>query len=252
MSNLAFNLREGSRPYVILLHGFLEERSMWNETMNQWVLPNGLVSIDLPGHGQSPWIPGLSIDDMANKVIELQEHLQIGPAILAGHSMGGYVALSVAEKTACKGLLLIHSTCLPDNEEKKKNRMRAVQVVNKNRTIFLNEAIPNLFRHPLAHNELISAMIKTAGAMSNEAIVGSLLAMKDRPERCHVLKDIPSAIISGRWDKAVDPEALFEQAEHATKSLHVWLQHSAHMGMVEEPELFHQSFIRSILHLSSD
>lgn len=63
-----------------------------------------VVRIDLPGHGLSPSLPSLSLDAMAEKVLDELAALGIREFNLLGHSLGGKVAMTMAGNQACKDL----------------------------------------------------------------------------------------------------------------------------------------------------
>jgi len=60
--------------------------------------------MDLPGHGKSPTLPSLSIESMADQVLNELAALGIKEFSLLGHSLGGKVAMAMAASTQCKGL----------------------------------------------------------------------------------------------------------------------------------------------------
>lgn len=63
-----------------------------------------IVRVDLPGHGKSPTLPSLSIESMADQVLNELAALGIRQFSLLGHSLGGKVAMAVAASSKCKGL----------------------------------------------------------------------------------------------------------------------------------------------------
>ena len=118
----------GKGTAVVLLHGYLENLSMWDCFISELSKKNRIVSIDLLGHGQSDCLGYVhSMEDQAEMVSEDLSHLKIKKAVLIGHSMGGYVALAFAELYSdhMKGLVLMNSTSRADSDEKKHNRNRA-------------------------------------------------------------------------------------------------------------------------------
>ena len=70
-----------------------------------------VVRIDLPGHGKSPTLPSLSIESMADQVLNELAALGIRQFSLLGHSLGGKVAMAAAANPLCKGL---HRLCVVD------------------------------------------------------------------------------------------------------------------------------------------
>ena len=102
------------------------------------------VFIDLPGHGNSKILSNAepSIESMANEIILILEKEGIKKFHIVGHSMGGYIALSIKEnQKECKKVILLNSNYWSDSESKKKDRNRVCKIAFKAKDYFLNEAI---------------------------------------------------------------------------------------------------------------
>lgn len=95
---------------VLLLHGATDSRRSWDPVLPH--LPRSIRAIALSqrGHGNSEQRPdaGYRIEDMADDAAALIDELRLGPAIVAGHSMGGWVAqqLAIAYPERVRGVLL--------------------------------------------------------------------------------------------------------------------------------------------------
>lgn len=83
---------------VLLLHGLGGTTATWAEFAAE-LAGHGrrAVSVDLRGHGESSW-PGTGYDfgTMAADLVDFIEALELAPADIVGHSLGGRVALDVA------------------------------------------------------------------------------------------------------------------------------------------------------------
>ena len=88
----------GEGPPLLLLHGF--GGAAWNFSELVPLLPGRrLIVPDLPGHGASTPLPAASIAAFADVVAELLDSsTSSGPVDVLGHSMGGVVALRLAER----------------------------------------------------------------------------------------------------------------------------------------------------------
>jgi pimeloyl-ACP methyl ester carboxylesterase len=94
--------RPGERP-ILLIHGF--GGAAWNYTELAPLLEGRrLIVPDLPGHGGSEPLPAPSIAGFADAVAGLLDE----PVGVVGHSMGGLVALRLAERhpELVRGLVL--------------------------------------------------------------------------------------------------------------------------------------------------
>jgi len=87
-------------PGLLLLHGFLASTAIW-EPVLQGLAPFGrVVSVDLPGSGysQRPSFATYSLPWFADFIVDLMEKLNLKSPVLGGHSLGGAVAVHVAQR----------------------------------------------------------------------------------------------------------------------------------------------------------
>lgn len=122
----------GDGPALVLLHGFLETLEMWEDFVPEFSRSHQVICIDLLGHGQTDCLGYLhTMEDMADAVFAVLHHLKIEKAHVIGHSMGGYVALALAERQPqlFEGLCLMNSTFEADDDDKKLLRSRATIMI---------------------------------------------------------------------------------------------------------------------------
>jgi pimeloyl-ACP methyl ester carboxylesterase len=239
----------GKGTAIILLHGFLENKTMWKPFIPTLSKNHRIVSLDLLGHGASGCIGTVhSMEDMADAVKAVLIELKIKNCIVIGHSMGGYVALAYAEKNQdeVKGLCLMNSTPQADSKEKKTNRDRAILAVQKSKNSFVRISITNLFRpknRTIFSKEL--KKVKTeALKISTEGIVAALAGMKIRKDRTKLfqkLKDNKMMII-GKRDPVLDYDSLIDLTKN-TNTIVVEFP-DGHMSHIENKE----DFLTTIMH----
>jgi len=209
---------QGKGRAVVLLHGFLENLNMWRDITKELSKKNRVISIDLLGHGKTDNLGYIhTMEEQAKIVKFVLNYLKLRKYILVGHSMGGYTSLAFAELYAesLKGICLMNSSALPDSNERKANRDRAVEAVKYKSEIFVKMAIPNLFAEDnieMFKNE-IKQVTKEALQISTRGIIAALEGLKIRKDYTylyHTLK-IPIQMIIGKKDPALDYESLIEQ-----------------------------------------
>jgi pimeloyl-ACP methyl ester carboxylesterase len=234
--------QKGKGRAVILLHGFMESKSIWNyycDTLSNYFR---VIALDLPGHGDTACYGYIhTMELMAECVYALMKHLKLRKVFLVGHSMGGYVALAFAEQFPdhVKGLCLFHSTSRCDNEPKKVNRDRAIKVVKKNAAIFINESVPNLFyRQYRSHGRAIGRMKRIALKNPVQGIIANLEGIKMRTDRSILLRFAPYPIlfIVGKEDQVLPYEDLILLSELSYHSKVQLLEDVGHMGFIEAKE----------------
>ncbi|WP_305788281.1 alpha/beta fold hydrolase [Symbioplanes lichenis] len=84
-------------PPVILLHGLGDAASDWAEVQAALAKTFRVYALDLRGHGDGPHPGEYSFELMRDDVIAFLGRERLGPCVLVGHSMGGTVAILVAE-----------------------------------------------------------------------------------------------------------------------------------------------------------
>ena len=231
----------GKGTAIVLLHGFLENKKMWTEYVDLFSAKNHVITIDLLGHGESDCLGYVhSMEENANAVHEVLEHLQIEKASIVGHSMGGYVGLAFAELFPKKilKLVLLNSTSKEDTAEKKLNRTRAIKAVKQNYVGFVSLAIANLFSE---NNR--TRLVKEIEKIKEEAlktplqgIIASLEGMKIRKDREELLHKnlFPVLLILGKKDPVLNYEESIAQIEDTTAELISF--DDGHMSAIENKE----------------
>ena len=226
---------------LIFLHGFNENSHIWDQVIPTVSQNYQCLLIDLPGFGKSPLPSSLTIKYMADAVHRVIEDLGMLKPVVIGHSMGGYVILELAHHypELLSGAGLFHSTAFADSEEKKENRKKTLDFLDKNPLeSFFKVFIQGLF----APQNLKSEFLNTAGSIiyqtnKNSVMLGTT-AMMERPDRTEVLKNskIPWLLIAGSYDQLIPLDHITLQASYCNKALIEILNNSGHMGMIEEPE----------------
>lgn len=243
---------KGKGPLVLLLHGFLEDVTIW-KGLNNYLSKNYQVAcLDLLGHGKSECIGYVhSMELMADVALELMKQLNKRKCHLVGHSMGGYVALAFAEQYPDKvlSLSLVCSNARADKSEKKLERTRAIQMVKTKKIAFVELAIPALFHTEIKpHTRAINTVKKIAHKTSIQGTIAAISGMRDRFEREIVLKfaPYPVLIIAGEMDKIIPTHWLEEQALVAENCQLEILKNIGHMPFYEAPLVF-ESVVKRFL-----
>ena len=234
---------QGKGMAVILIHGFLENQSMWMAFVPEISKKHRAITIDLLGHGETECLGYVHVmEDQAEIIYAVLIHLRIRKAIFIGHSMGGYVALAFAEMYPdyVKGMVLLNSTSSADSEERKINRDRAIVAVKQNYTNFVRMAIANLFNadnRELLANEIEKVKLQ-ALKTPLQGIIAALEGMKIRKDREVLLHFAPYPIqlVLGKKDPVLIYEETIGQIEGTKVALTTFPD--GHMSHIEnEKEL---------------
>lgn len=236
---------QGNGSPILFIHGFCETKELWSDFERILSGTHRIITVDLPGFGESERLleDQMSIEDLADSVLQLLNSLDIREIVIIGHSLGGYVALSMIEKQAsiCKGLCMFHSTAFADTEEKKLNRDKTLDFISRQGVqSFITAFVPSLF-YPNNRERLkseIESLQQIAMQTSEYAVHEITMAMRNRKDRTHVLKSItaPVLYIIGKDDLAVPLAMSEKQINIAVNSRSLILENTGHMGMYERRE----------------
>jgi pimeloyl-ACP methyl ester carboxylesterase len=211
---------EGKGTVVVLLHGFLENKKMWDNYVPVLAKTNRVIAIDLLGHGETECLGYVhSMEDQADIIFAVCSFLKLRKTILIGHSMGGYAALAFAElyPDNIKGLFLLNSTARADRDERKKNRDRAIVCVKQDYTNFVRMSIANLFSEDNRErlDKEIEKTKKEALKTPLQGIVAALEGMKIRKDREVILHFAPYPIhlALGKKDGVLNYDDTIDQIE---------------------------------------
>lgn len=112
---------EGSGPAVVLLHGLLMDRTMWDAQVAALSGAYRVLTVDAPGHGESdPAGEGWTFEDAATEIWALLDAAGVDRCAIGGQSMGGWTAMRCAHMRpgAVRGLMLMDTSSGPEDPEK--------------------------------------------------------------------------------------------------------------------------------------
>jgi pimeloyl-ACP methyl ester carboxylesterase len=100
----------GSGPPLVLVHGLGDDHRAWRRTLPDLMLSHRVVLYDLRGHGgTSLGSPAGTLHQLGADLASMIDALELGPAVVAGFSLGGTIAMRLAidhpDKVA--GLVLV-------------------------------------------------------------------------------------------------------------------------------------------------
>ena len=235
---------EQGEKCIVLLHGYLESMLVWEDFIPLLYKQVRVVTLDLPGHGISV-VTGErhTMEYLADVVAEAMTTLGVERFTVVGHSMGGYVALALAERHASRleGVVLLSSTPNPDTEEKRENRRREIALVKSGKKELLARVAPAAGFAESNRKRLkdyIDDLTEQVHVTEDEGIVALLNGMIERKDQNQMLQTstVRQLFILGRKDGYIVPEVAEQLVANHPQAEVVWLDESGHMGFIEEPE----------------
>ncbi|MCE9646356.1 MAG: alpha/beta hydrolase [Chloroflexi bacterium] len=232
--NLAYT-RRGTGTPLLLIHGFPLDSSSWDEVIPFMEDQFDLVIPDLRGFGRSTTIKSpYTISDMADDLAGLLDHLGIEKTNLAGHSMGGYVALAFAKKYSHRvdGLALVSSQAAADPADRKEGRYKtAAEVAEKGVSVVVESMTPKLS----ANTRVQSIVREVISRQSVDGVVGALKAMAEREDTSSILPSgtFRVVLIHGDADVLIPADRSREIKAASPSATLVELKNAGHMPMME-------------------
>jgi pimeloyl-ACP methyl ester carboxylesterase len=241
-SSKLFYRKVGTGPALMLLHGFPEASNLWRKIYEPLSASFTLIMPDFPGSGESALEQNTSIAQMADCVNAIIESEQLERAVIAGHSMGGYVAFTFADQYPQKvvGLSIVHSIPYPDDEEKTKNRLKSIELIQKGgKSAFIRSMIPNLFAEEFKQSQpgVVEEQIALTMPTGAEALINYQQAMIGRKDQRSWLPEtsIPIQWIVGAKDNVIYYKKILENCTKSGINFVSFYNNCGHMSMLEAP-----------------
>ena len=231
-------------PPIVLLNAFPVDRAQWEPLITAWGdrVRGDVITFDMPGIGEMPLTdeePGLElIADAA--VLAMREATGQQAAIWIGCSMGGYVAMAVAERSpdAVAGLGLIATKSAADSEDALATRAQAADAAEQAGGAPDPRAVAEglVGTEGPAREELVEWVAANVARHRGDAIAWGQRAMAARPDRTEVLRavDAPAVVVGGAQDGIVSREAL-DQMAAALEVEPVIIDGAGHLVALEAP-----------------
>lgn len=243
----------GSGIPVLLIHGYPLNHAMWAAQISALAEHARIIAPDLRGHGDSQPAAApmgdpktYSMDLHAGDCASLLDALGITePVVVAGLSMGGYIAFSFLRRYPQRvaGLILAATRPGSDTPEAKTNRQQAIEAARQSGIEAVVEAMLPKMLAPITYENRPQIVEKVAAIIrktSLEAVVGDQRGMMERPDSTPLLPEIhvPALLIHGADDQIIKPDEMENmQAAIPTSWLHI-LQDAGHLVNLEQPEKF--------------
>jgi 3-oxoadipate enol-lactonase len=248
--------RGRSQGTLVLIHAFPMNARMWEGQLGcadaGWrVLAPQLRGFD--GGGGEP--AAQSMDDFAGDIIDLLDGLHVHEAVVAGLSMGGYIAFAMFRHAPryFRGLILADTRPQPDAAPAVQARNDMLALIRaKGTSAIADQMLPRLLGETTRRErpDIVEQTRSLILANAPEAIAAAIVALRDRPDSTPLLETIhcPTLIVVGDEDALTPPE-LSEGMQHAIPGSElVVIRRAGHLANLEQPEEFNGALARFLAH----
>jgi pimeloyl-ACP methyl ester carboxylesterase len=237
----------GTGPPLVLLHAFPLSSAMWLDQRDGLSAVARVITPDQRGFGGTPLgddPPSLEV--AADDVAELLDRLDLGQVVIAGLSMGGYLAMALLRRhpERIKALVLADTKANADAEAARANRERIAAAVESDdaSTVLIDEVLPSLLGSTtVASRPLVSGRVRgLVQAAPPAAVAWAQRAMAARPDSFDLLRgfDRPALVIVGAEDALAPPSDAQAMADALPQGRLVLVPEAGHLTAVETPESF--------------
>jgi 3-oxoadipate enol-lactonase len=246
-------LDEGRGPALVLLHGFPLSKETWDEQAAALAPLARVIRFDLRGLGSTTATPGpYLMEQLAGDLLEVLDALGVDRAVVAGHSLGGYVALAFYRMFAerCAGLGLVASRFSADTAERATLRLALAERAERDGMAPVAAALlPALFAPQVYSrgSELVARAAATIARTDPRGAAAMLRGMAARIDSRDLLAEmeLPVTLLAGREDALVPLEEL-EEATAALPDATLEVLPHGHMLPAEDPAAVSAALARLI------
>jgi 3-oxoadipate enol-lactonase len=234
----------GSGPAVVLLHPFPANHHFWDECLPFLENRYRLIMPDLRAHGESqPGNGAATMGKHAQDVARLCDELEIGKAVFAGVSIGGYVLFEFwrqfRERVAA--LILANTRAGADSDEARAGREKSIhEIQQRGPAPFVDSMLSKLRGETTLRSRLdrVEAARAMMARMTVKGLVAALQGLAARPDSVLTLKtiDVPTLIVEGEDDTLI-PRAEAELMRSSIQGSRLEMVPKAgHYAAFEQPE----------------
>ena len=230
---------------VLFVHGFPHDRTLWAPQVQGLSAQARCIAVDLRGFGETTAAPPFTMDRYADDLVALLDLLRLERAVVAGLSMGGYVAFALWRRhpRRVRGLVLANTRAGADSSESRERRRSLMTVAREHGSNAVADAMLTgmLGKTTRSKNsEVTNTVHRMISAAPTDGVIGALQAMMDRPDSTATLStiNVPTMVVAG------DEDALIPAAD--AKALHAAIRGSSlevisgagHLSNLERPAAF--------------
>ena len=243
---------EGQGSPIVFLHAFPLNRTMWTPQVEGLKNQYRVITIDLRGHGESDapmW--RYTLEQFADDIITLLQHLGIPHATFVGLTMGGYILFALVRKYPeyVGALVLADTRAQADTPEAKTTRFSMAQVAyRRGSTAIADLMLPKLLSPSgIKTNHALIAQLRTIITGNQiSGIIGDLMAMAERPDATSLAQtiNVPTLVLVGDQDIPSPPDEMKTMAAHIPEATFTVIPQAGHLSNLENPDAFNEALFK--------
>jgi pimeloyl-ACP methyl ester carboxylesterase len=252
-------LDRGAGSPVVLLHGFPLDHTMWSAQIEALAATHRVIAPDLRGFGQSSLgdadpDKGVTMEQYADDVAALLDAIGVrASVVLAGFSMGGYIAWQFVRKfqDRLRALIQVDTRAAADTDEARKNRLKMAENIHDWGSARVAEMMgPKLFSAGRfeANPAIVQELRQVVARTNPDAIACAQRGMASRPDMTSFMPSIrvPTLVIAGAEDALTPASDAREFAAKIPNSHYVEIADAGHMTTMENPQAVNDAMTKFV------
>ena len=235
---------------LFLLHGYLETMYVFNELVDALKDRYRVIVIDMPGHGLTDSAPADASGQRVNSlsfavrtVVGVMDKCGVQRAVVAGHSMGGYVTQQLLREhpERVERAILLHSHPFPDVPEKAEDREREKALIAAGKLHALASVSVSMMydeENLRACDEKIRETVELCETHDPDGIIASVEGLRTRPDLQDVwaCPPVPLLLVYGDHDNYLPLERVEKLKDLYPKVSFQLIPGTGHNSFIERPE----------------
>ncbi len=222
---------------LVLVHGWTCDETFWSSNVPGLSRRYRVLTVDLPGHGQSDLAPEYSMDAFADAVSAVMTDAKVKRATLVGHSMGGPVLLAFARRhrEQVTGLVVVDAA-FSDSGSAARAQARGRSFLGPEAMTAREAIVRRMFSQatlPATREHILRVML----AVPEEVADGAIQGMRDTEFWRYDRIDLPFLEIAAGSSAYIKLPALRSRFPRAQMRR---IRGTGHFLMMEKPQLFNQ------------
>ena len=248
----------GTGTPILFLHSFGHNKNLWFPQLTRFLeLGYRVIAPDMPGHGESSFDPdNHTVDLIGQSYVEFLEKLGVKKTVVAGISIGGYIALRMWARRPelISALVMCCTKAEADSDEIKERRRTQIKNIHKHGLEnFVVTGAPKRVAPKTAEErpwvvDWIKMMNFTVSAEANAATLEAMAVKEDDTETLKTI-DVPALILSGSHDIFIPKESPHNLHKGIKNSVHHVIQDAGHVASLENPTAvnkYMEDFLKSL------
>lgn len=244
LEGVAFDVGdEGHGDALVLIHGFPLAKETWDAQASSLAQRARVIRLDLRGLGASAVPPGPYLMEMlAGDVAGILDALDVSSAVVAGHSLGGYVTFAFWRMFAerVRGLGLICTRATPDDEGAAKGRLELARRAEDEGIGPVAESFLPRLLAPSTHSTRPDVVQRTRAIVARTNPLGAAamlrgMAARVTSEDLLAEIDVPVRVVAGSDDVLIPVERSREMAA-AMPNARLDVLDCGHLPQFEAPD----------------